>query len=52
MTGEKVKTLYSGHASAGTHEVVFNSGNLASGVYIVSLYTGKEIRTQKLLLMK
>jgi hypothetical protein len=52
ITGEKVAELFNGLMSAGEHQVVFNAGNLASGIYLVSLYTGKEISTVKLMLMK
>ncbi|MGB5896507.1 MAG: cytochrome c peroxidase [Ignavibacteriaceae bacterium] len=52
ITGEKVATLQNGLMSAGEHQVEFNAKNLASGIYIVSLYTGREIITVKLMLMK
>jgi cytochrome c peroxidase len=52
LTGEKVATLYDGFMSSGEHQLEFNAGNLATGVYLASLYTGKELITVKLLLMK
>ena len=52
ITGEKVATLQNGLMSAGEHQVDFNANNLATGIYIVSLYTGREIITVKLMLMK
>ena len=52
LTGERVATLYNGFMSSGEHQVIFNAGNLASGIYLASLYTGKELITVKLLLMK
>jgi len=52
ITGEKVATLQSGFVSAGEHQVVFNAENLATGIYLVSLNTGKEVNTVKLILMK
>jgi len=52
ITGEKVATLQSGFMSAGEHQVEFNGNNLATGIYLVSLYTGKELITVKLMLMK
>jgi cytochrome c peroxidase len=52
ITGEKVAELYNGFMTSGEHQVAFNAGNLASGIYLVSLYTGKEVSTVKLMLMK
>jgi cytochrome c peroxidase len=52
LTGEKVATLYDGFMSSGEHQLEFNAGNLATGVYLASLYTGKELITVKLLLMR
>jgi len=52
ITGEKVATLQNGFMSAGEHQVVFNAENLATGIYLVSLNTGKEVNTVKLILMK
>ena len=52
INGEKVATLQNGLMSAGEHQVEFNANNLATGIYIVSLYTGREIITVKLMLMK
>ena len=52
ITGEKVATLQKGFMSAGEHQVEFNGKDLATGIYFVSLYTGKEVKTVKLILMK
>jgi hypothetical protein len=52
ITGERVAELYNGYMTSGEHQVTFNAGNLASGIYLVSLYNGKEISTVKLMLMK
>jgi cytochrome c peroxidase len=52
ITGEKVATLQNGFMSAGEHQVQFNAINLATGIYLVSLNTGKEFTTVKLILMK
>jgi hypothetical protein len=52
ITGEKVATLQSGFISAGQHQVEFNGNNLATGIYLVSLYTGREVITLKLMLLK
>jgi cytochrome c peroxidase len=52
ITGQKVATLQKGFMSAGEHQVTFNANNLPSGIYIVALQTGKQLLTQKLMLMK
>jgi hypothetical protein len=52
ITGERGAALYNGFMTSGEHQVTFNAGNLASGIYLVSLYNGKEISTVKLMLMK
>ena len=52
ISGERVASLQNGFMSAGEHQIIFNANNLASGIYLVSLYTGREIITVKLMLMK
>ncbi len=52
MTGRQVATLVSSRMEAGSHEVTFNAGNLASGVYIYRLQTGEHMLTRKLTLIK
>ncbi len=58
LLGQEVATLVNTTESAGHHEVKFNAGNLASGVYIyrifaVSLNNKKEfVSTKKLMLLK
>jgi len=52
MTGRQVATLVNSRMEAGTHEVTFNAGNLASGVYIYRLQAGEHMLTRKLTLIK
>jgi hypothetical protein len=52
ITGQKVATLQDGLMNAGEHQVTFSANNLSSGIYIVSLQTGQQLLTQKLILMK
>ncbi|MFQ6677141.1 MAG: T9SS type A sorting domain-containing protein [Fidelibacterota bacterium] len=52
ITGRLVETLVSGELVAGEHEIVWNAGNLSSGVYFVQLVSGDFSQTQKVILMK
>ena len=52
MTGETVETLISEELSSGTHFRFFDGRNLASGVYLVVLETGKFRFSRKMLLLK
>jgi uncharacterized protein (DUF1501 family) len=50
--GEKITTLVDSPQSAGTHEVNFNGGTLASGMYFYRLRAGGYQETRKMLLVK
>ena len=50
--GEKIATLVDAPQSAGTHEVNFNGGTLASGMYFYRLRAGAYQQTRKMLLVK
>jgi uncharacterized protein (DUF1501 family) len=50
--GERVTTLVDGPQGAGTHEVSFNGGSLASGMYLYRLKAGSYQETRKMLLVK
>jgi hypothetical protein len=50
--GEEVQTLFEGNLNAGTHTYFFNRKELASGLYIYSLFTDNVTLTRKMLLMK
>jgi hypothetical protein len=58
VLGQRVATLVSGTLTAGYHNVVWNAGNLSSGVYFsvmrcTSISTGKDFRSvKKLMLLK
>jgi hypothetical protein len=53
VTGRKVTVLVDGERKAtGTHQVAFEAGNLASGVYFYRLQTAGQTLTQKMLLVK
>lgn len=52
MAGRRVASLVNGEMSAGSHEVVFDGSNLASGVYIYRLATGGTSLTNRFTLIK
>jgi hypothetical protein len=52
VLGRHVTDLVNGAVSRGEHRVIWNAGNLASGVYIVQLSTGNLQARQKLVLLK
>ena len=52
LLGRKVTTLVDGRNSAGTYEVIFEAGNLASGTYIYRLQADDFIKSKQLTLIK
>ncbi|KAA3615571.1 MAG: T9SS C-terminal target domain-containing protein [Calditrichaeota bacterium] len=50
--GRKVKTLINRRQTAGSHQVVFNGANMASGVYYYRLQAENFVDTYKMLLIK
>ena len=52
ILGREVTVLLNDHMESGSHEIAFNSTNLASGIYFYRLETGKFSRTQKMVLIK
>ena len=52
LLGQQVATVVNGEQEAGTHEVKFDGGKLASGVYFYRLQAGSFVRTMKLLLLR
>jgi len=52
LSGRRVMELIIGEHSAGVHEMDINCTGLTSGIYILSLNTGKMKFTQKLILVK
>jgi hypothetical protein len=47
-----VETLIDGIVESGIHEIQWNAGNQASGIYFVRLESGDIFETQKVILMK
>ncbi len=52
MRGRRVAQLAAGSYDAGTHSVQFDGGELASGVYLCRLSTGKQVTTRKMVLIR
>ena len=52
ISGNHIKTLHSGFLKFGSHEMSWNSENLPSGVYFVSLWSGGNSLTSKVVLLK
>lgn len=52
VLGRQVAVLIDGAMPAGTHQVTFNGEGLSSGVYLVRLVAGNEVRTIRMSLVK
>lgn len=52
VLGRQVAVLIDGAMPAGTHQITFNGEGLSSGVYLVRLVAGSEVRTMRMLLLK
>ncbi|MBZ0199877.1 MAG: T9SS type A sorting domain-containing protein [Ignavibacteriaceae bacterium] len=50
--GEEVASLSNGSMEAGSHNINFNSHNLASGLYFYTLTAGNKTQSKKMLLLK
>ncbi len=51
-SGKLVKTLLSGAVDAGTHAVVVDGADLTPGVYYYTLWTGREARVKKMVVVR
>jgi hypothetical protein len=52
MTGKRVATLVNGETPPGIHDIPFDAGHLASGIYLYRLSTPERSITKKLTLVK
>lgn len=50
--GQKVVTLLSEDMNAGSHQIVWHAGHMASGVYFCRIAVGNTTQTKKLVLLK
>ena len=52
VTGKLIEPMINGNIERGKHEVIWDAGNLPSGIYFVQLKSGDKTITQKLTLLK
>ena len=52
ILGREVATLVNENKPAGKYSIIFNSNNLASGVYFYNLRAGNFIESKKMMLLK
>ncbi len=52
LLGEELATLVNEEKSAGSYDVNFDAGQLASGFYIYTIEAGSFVETKKMMLMK
>jgi hypothetical protein len=52
MLGQKVATLVSENQQAGYHQVVWNAGDLSSGIYYAVITSGQFQAINKMILSK
>ena len=52
VLGKKVRVLLNEKKLAGYHEVSFDAGTLASGIYFYKIQTGDHLQVKKMILMK
>jgi hypothetical protein len=52
LSGQRVAELINQKMNAGTHEVIWNAGDFANGIYIISLKTKSGFITKKMTLSK
>ncbi len=50
--GREIKEILSEYKTKGEHEIIFNSDNLSSGVYLIKLDAGQYSKTKKIVLTK
>jgi hypothetical protein len=52
ITGRLVTTVANGRFEAGSHSVIWNAGNTASGVYLYRMQAGSFVDSKKMMLLK
>ena len=52
VMGQLVSTLIDQDMSAGYHTINWNASDMSSGMYLVRVYAGENVETQKIMLIK
>jgi len=52
LLGKKVKTILDDYKNVGTHKFIFDSNNLASGVYLYRIQAGTYAKSKKMILLR
>ena len=52
LNGQEIETLIKKRQSAGTYEIKFDAGSLASGIYVYKLKTDQFVQSRKMLLLR
>ena len=52
ILGRSVSTLFEGSQEAGCQSVIWDAGDVSSGIYLYKLQAGDYIETRKMLLIK
>ncbi|MEJ2617682.1 MAG: T9SS type A sorting domain-containing protein [Ignavibacteriaceae bacterium] len=52
MLGKEIKTIVDENKSGGNYSVIFNAGNLVSGIYFYRIQAGSFVSTKKFVLLK
>jgi len=52
VAGQMVDAVFNNSLTAGSHSITWDAGNLSSGVYLIRTEAGKNISTQKVMLLK
>lgn len=52
LMGQEIETIHDGYMNAGYHQINWNAINVPSGIYLVKVVQGKNITSQKVMLMK
>jgi len=52
ILGQEVAELYNGYQSYGSHSLIWNASNMASGVYYITMHLNGQIENNKVMLIK
>ena len=52
ILGQEVAELYNGHQSYGSHSLIWDASNMASGVYYITMQLNGQVENNKVMLIK